>query len=100
MRMRTTVRVACTTAVIGIALAVSRPAWLIGQAPPKPPVAKVDPKTTTLHGQTLVDNYHWLRDKGSPEVLAYLEAENAYTAAGMKHTEPLQETLYKELLGR
>ncbi|MBA2556603.1 MAG: hypothetical protein H0V12_04535, partial [Chloroflexi bacterium] len=30
-----------------------------------------------LHGEKLVDDYHWLRDKGNPEVLAYLEAENA-----------------------
>ncbi len=70
------------------------------QTPPAPPVAKVDPKVTTLHGDTLVDNYHWLRDKGSPDVIKYLEAESAYTAAGMKHTEALQETLYEELLGR
>ena len=70
------------------------------QPPAKPPVAKVDPKVTTLHGEKLVDNYHWLRDKGNPEVIAYLEAENAYTEAGMKHTTALQETLYKELLGR
>jgi oligopeptidase B len=47
-----------------------------------------------------VDNYNWLRDKGNPEVIKHLEAENAYTAARMKHTEPLQETLYKEILGR
>ena len=55
---------------------------------------------TTLHGVTLVDDYYWLRDKGTPEVIAYLEAENAYTDAGMKHTAALQETLYKEMLGR
>src|SRR5205823_8176354 len=41
-----------------------------------------------------------LREKQNPEVLAYLEAENAYTAAGMKHTEALQEQLYREMLGR
>ena len=71
-----------------------------GQASLKPPVAKIDPKVTELHGEKLVDNYHWLRDKGNPEVIAHLEAENAYTEAGMKHTVALQETLYKELLGR
>ena len=70
------------------------------QAPPNPPVAKIDPKITTLHGEKLVDNYHWLRNKGSAEVTAYLEAENAYVEAGMKHTAALQETLYNELLGR
>jgi oligopeptidase B len=68
--------------------------------PPNPPVAKKVPTATTLHGVTLIDDYNWLRQKGSPEVTAYLEAENAYTAAAMKHTLPLQETLYKEMLGR
>jgi oligopeptidase B len=71
-----------------------------GQAPPNPPVAKIDPKVTTLHNEKLVDNYHWLREKGSPEVTAYLEAENAYSEAGTKHTAALQEVLYAELLGR
>jgi oligopeptidase B len=75
-------------------------AVLSAQAPPSPPVAKKMPKQTTLHGVTLVDDYHWLRDKGSPDVTAYLEAENAYTEAGMKHTAALQETLYNEILGR
>jgi len=65
-----------------------------------PPVARVVPKVDTLHGHILVDNYYWLREKQNPEVMAYLQAENAYTAAGMKHTEALQEQLYRELLGR
>lgn len=73
---------------------------LISQAPPNPPVARVVPKTHTLHGETRVDNYYWLREKSHPDVLAYLQAENAYTDAGMKHLEGLQETLYRELLGR
>ena len=73
---------------------------LSAQAPSSPPVAKKVPKTTTMHGITLVDDYYWLRDKGNPEVTAYLEAENAWTEAGMKHTVGLRETLYKELLGR
>ncbi|MFY9733347.1 MAG: S9 family peptidase, partial [Candidatus Acidiferrales bacterium] len=50
--------------------------------------------------QKLVDNYYWLRDKANPEVKAYLESENAYTDAVMKPTEPLQKTLYDEMLGR
>lgn len=65
-----------------------------------PPIAKVEPKAFTLHGDTRVDNYYWLRERSNPEVLAYLEAENRYTAAMMKPTEALQETLYRELLGR
>jgi oligopeptidase B len=85
---------------VALVAALAAPGILIAQAPPKPPMAKIDPKVTELHGEKLVDNYHWLRDKGSPEVTAYLEAENAYAEAGMKHTAALQETLYKELLGR
>ena len=45
----------------------------------KPPVAKKQPKITNIHGQTLTDNYFWLRDKPNPDVKAYLEAENEYT---------------------
>ncbi len=67
---------------------------------PTPPVAKKVPKTTEINGTKLVDNYYWLRDKKNPEVSAYLEAENAYTNAVMKPTEPLQKKLYAEMLSR
>ncbi|MDE1178411.1 MAG: S9 family peptidase [Edaphobacter sp.] len=63
-----------------------------------PPVARREPTPTTLHGHTLEDDYRWMREKGSPEVTSYLEAENAYTAASMKPTEQLQATLYAEML--
>jgi oligopeptidase B len=66
----------------------------------KPPVAKKVPRTIKLHGETLTDNYFWLREKASPEVKDYLEAENAYTAAVMKPTGDFQQALYKEMLGR
>jgi oligopeptidase B len=46
----------------------------------------------------LEDDYRWMRDKSSAEVIAHLEAENAYTLAEMKPTEELQATLYKEML--
>ena len=46
-----------------------------------PPQARRIPKTTIIHGETRVDDYFWLREKTNPEVIAYLEAENAYTAA-------------------
>src|SRR5436309_1945818 len=65
----------------------------------KPPVAKKVAKTTPLHGETITDDYFWLREKSNPEVTAYLEAENAYTAAVMKPTEGLQDKLYQEMLG-
>jgi oligopeptidase B len=63
-----------------------------------PPQARREPTPTTLHGQTLEDDYRWMRDKSSPETLSYLEAENAYTDALMKATEPLQKKLYEEML--
>jgi oligopeptidase B len=66
----------------------------------KPPVAKPMAKITEIHGYKLTDNYFWLREKSNPEVIKYLEAENAYTTALMKPTEALQETLYKEMLSR
>ena len=68
--------------------------------PPVPPTAKRVPNVTEVNGHKLVDNYYWLRDKTNPEVKAYLESENAYTDAVMKPTEPLQKTLYDEMLGR
>lgn len=65
-----------------------------------PPVAAKVPKNDTIHGDVRVDNYYWLREKSSPEVMAYLEAENAYTDAVMGATLALQETLYAEMKGR
>jgi oligopeptidase B len=65
-----------------------------------PPVAKKNPKTAQIHGETIVDDYFWLRDKPNPDVKTYLEAENAYTSAVMKPTEAFQEALYKEMLAR
>jgi len=67
---------------------------------PKPPVAKKEPHKTQVHGLELVDDYHWLRSKGAPEVVAYLEAENAYTAAMTKGQAALEQKLYDELLAR
>ena len=67
---------------------------------PAPPVAKKVPHTTEVNGHTLVDNYFWLRDKPNPDVRAYLEAENVYTDAVMKPTEPFQKKLYDEMLSR
>ncbi len=66
----------------------------------KPPVAKIVPRVDTMFGDIRVDNYYWLRDKENPEVLAYIEAENAYTDSMMKHTEGFQKKLYDEMLGR
>src|SRR6185369_1866210 len=63
-------------------------------------IAKTIPKELTAHGDVRVDPYFWLREKTNPEVIAYLEAENRYTDAEMADTQPLQDTLYREILGR
>lgn len=69
-------------------------------APTQPPVAKRIQTSVTLHGELRTDDYAWLRDRENPDVIAYLEAENAYTAAMMRHTEQLQKTLFDEMLAR
>ncbi len=67
---------------------------------PQPPVARKIPHLTKIHGETLVDDYFWLRRKGSGPVMSYLKAENAYTDWFMRPTAALQETLYREMVGR
>lgn len=52
------------------------------------------------HGDTFVDNYEWLRDKESAEVVAHLNAENAYQEAVTAHQEPLREAIFQEIKGR
>jgi hypothetical protein len=71
-----------------------------GNPTANPPAARKVPKSMTTNGDTRVDNYFWLREKSNPEVVSYLEAENAYTTAYMKPTEEFQQKLYAELLGR
>jgi oligopeptidase B len=66
----------------------------------KPPTARKIPHDTPIHGQTLKDDYFWLREKSNPEVIRHLESENAYTEAVMEPTRALQESLYTEMLGR
>jgi oligopeptidase B len=71
-----------------------------GTAVPQAPVARREPVEHVIHGDRRVDHYAWLRNKENPEVIAYLEAENAYTDAVLKPTEAFQEQLYQEMLGR
>jgi oligopeptidase B len=67
---------------------------------PTPPVAARHPPVLEHFGQRRVDDYFWLRQRDNPEVIAYLEAENAYADELMAHTKPLQEKLYGEFLSR
>lgn len=65
-----------------------------------PPIAKKIPTERSHHGHTFVDDYEWLRDKESAEVIAYLEAENAYTGQETAHLESVRETVFQEIKSR
>ncbi|MDR6559185.1 oligopeptidase B [Arthrobacter pascens] len=69
-------------------------------ATPAPPVARKVPAERTHHGDTFVDNYEWLREKESDEVVAHLKAENAYQEAVTAHQEPLRDAIFQEIKGR
>ncbi|MGA8255884.1 MAG: oligopeptidase B, partial [Nocardioides sp.] len=70
-------------------------------APPLvPPVAEARPVTTVHHGHERVDAYDWLRAKESPEVVAHLEAENAYTLERTAHLANLRESIFGEIKAR
>jgi len=78
---------------------------MINNTSAKPPVAQKRPNSVTHHGITVADDYAWLRDPGYPEVtdpdvLAYLEAENAWFESRMAPLAPLVETLFREMRGR
>jgi oligopeptidase B len=65
--------------------------------PATPPVARRVPTERTHHGDTVIDEYEWLRDAEAPETLAYLEAENAYTDARTAHLAGLREQVFDEI---
>lgn len=67
---------------------------------PAPPMAAKKPQTFTEHGYQRVDDYYWLKDKTNPEVIAYLNAENAYCDSVLSHTRSLQDKLFAEMKGR
>lgn len=97
-------------AVIATPLVVSPPLSAQEKDPdltqmPSAPVAEQRPHEMTLHGRTLSDPWHWLRDESYPvvddaDILAYVKAENAYFEAAMKPHEALVETLFQEMKGR
>jgi oligopeptidase B len=65
-----------------------------------PPVASRRPSRREHHGDVFVDDYEWLSDTSDPETLAYLQAENAYTAASTTHLGDLRETIFGEIKAR
>lgn len=64
------------------------------------PKAPKRPVELSHHGDVRIDNWHWLRNKEDQEVISHLEAENAYTASVMAHTQPIQEKLFQEIRSR
>ena len=68
--------------------------------PAAPPVCEKRPHRLEAHGDVRVDDYFWLNQREDPEVLAHLEAENAFTEARMAPTEALQEEMFEELVSR
>jgi oligopeptidase B len=68
--------------------------------PTGPPVAARRPVTLEAHGDVRTDDWFWLRDKDDPAVIAYLEAENAWTESAMSGSRPLQEALFAEMVAR
>ncbi|HEY5800019.1 MAG TPA: oligopeptidase B, partial [Burkholderiaceae bacterium] len=67
---------------------------------PLPPVAAKAEWRITRHNEVVTDDYRWLQDKKDPKVIAYLNAENAYTEAVTATIKPLSETLFAEIKGR
>jgi oligopeptidase B len=91
----------CLRFALGLAL-LAAPAAVPARDPmgATPPTAKRVPHKLEQHGETRIDDFYWIKDKTNKDVIKYLEAENAYTAAVLKPTEKFQEALYKEFLSR
>jgi len=91
-----------TTALLlqtALLIALTAPMTAAKDGAKQPPVAKKMTHNTEIHGYTMKDDYFWLRGKENPEVIKYLEDENAYTEEVMQPTKGLQDALYKEILG-
>jgi len=66
----------------------------------QPPIAPKKPHTYSIHGDQIEDPYFGLRYKDDPEVMQYLEAENAYTEFVLKEYQQVREKLFQELKSR
>ena len=64
------------------------------------PVAKILPKQLKKHNEVRIDNYYWLNDRENPEVIDYLNQENAYYDSMTAHTKEFQKELFEEMKGR
>lgn len=94
-------RTIVTLAALSLSVLAGRPgACQDGPRGVKPPRADLFPKRLEQFGHVRIDNYYWMRERTDPKVVAYLEAENAYTDALMAHTKDFQKVLYDEIVGR
>ena len=80
--------------------AVLIPAGVLAQSVGEPPVAAQQPVELEAHGDVRVDPYFWLRERDNPQVIAYLEAENAYFEEQMAGLQELRDELFEEIKGR
>ena len=64
------------------------------------PLASRRPVAYELHGESWIDDYRWLRDRDDPEVVPYLESENAFTEESTSRLEALRETIFNETRAR
>jgi len=64
------------------------------------PRAPKAPKELTIHGDTRIDNYYWLNERENPQVIEYLEQENAYRERVMADLKPFEKSLFEEIKGR
>lgn len=98
--MMTARRLRLNAAILAALFAAALAVPALAQEAPKPPLAEQVRKELTIHGQTRVDEFYWLNERANPKVVEYLKAENAYADALTKRTEPLQDRLYNEMVGR
>ena len=64
------------------------------------PIAKVIPKKLKKHNDIRIDNYFWLNERENPEVIDYLNQENAYYKSKTAHTKDFQQQLFEEMKSR
>ncbi len=64
------------------------------------PVATIKPHTLEKHNDVRTDNYYWLNDRENPEVIDYLNKENAYYNEMTADTKDFQKSLFEEMKSR
>jgi oligopeptidase B len=71
-----------------------------GDDVPTVPVADKRPVELERHGHVRIDDYFWLNQREDPNVLGYLEAENAYADYQLESSAGLRSRLIDEMKSR